>query len=468
MKYFPVYLLAAVFGSAAAPCHAADLPRTVAIQVDSPGVAVPQAFSGLSFEMQDVVQAKDGSRLFQPDNAPLVGIFKQLGIHSLRVGGNTADRPTVPVPSEADIDSLFAFARAVDAKVIFTLRLRRSDPSAAVPIARYVAAHYAASLSCFAIGNEPNVYAKTYPEYVAMFKTYLAAVTAAGVAPNAVFCGPSTTPGKAEWARNLAQDFGKSGRLVMITQHEYVGGNSNKVTDVAAARDRLLSPSLLPGYEKILTSFAPAAAAADLPFRLEETNSYFNGGAKDVSNTLAAALWAIDYLHWWAAHGAQGINFHTGDWVAAGEKQTRCWYASFWNDAGGCEAHPIAYALKAFALGGYGQILPTSIGADASSGSITAYAVLAADGHVYCTLVDKDHGAAAGPVPLAFSIPGCAPSRVITLTAPGGDVAATDTVTLGGSAIAPDGSWGGKWTSPPSGPITIAPGSAIVVDLTKR
>ena len=33
------------------------------------------------------------------------------------------------------------------------------------------------------------------------------------------------------------------------------------------------------------------------------------------SNAFASALWALDYLHWWAAHGAAGVNFHNKQWL---------------------------------------------------------------------------------------------------------------------------------------------------------
>src|SRR5205814_3870360 len=96
--------------------------------------------------------------------------------------------------------------------------------------------HYKDQVLCLAVGNEPNIFAKQYADYRKMLKMYMDAILAPGVAPTAVFCAPSTTPGRAEWVRNVATepDLGGSGKIVLITQHDYPGGDSRKVTDVAA------------------------------------------------------------------------------------------------------------------------------------------------------------------------------------------------------------------------------------------
>jgi len=68
--------------------------------------------------MSLVDPATNGAYFFSPANKPLVKMFQTLGIQSLRVGGNTAERATVKIPDKADIDSLFGFARAAGVKVI--------------------------------------------------------------------------------------------------------------------------------------------------------------------------------------------------------------------------------------------------------------------------------------------------------------------------------------------------------------
>ena len=103
----------------------------------------------------------------------------------------------------------------------------------------------------------------------------------------------------------------------------------------------MLSPGWLEKYQNLYDSFAPSAAANKLPYRIEEANNFFHGGAVDVSDTFASALWGLDYLHWWAAHGAVGLNFHTGDTVAAAEQNTVCKYAVFVTSPTGYSIRPL-------------------------------------------------------------------------------------------------------------------------------
>ncbi len=216
-------------------------PVTVAIDPKAASTGISPLFSGLSFETQMALPNADGQYYFRPSNTALVTLFRTLGIKNLRVGGNTADRDTVGIPNEKDLDSLFAFAEAAGVKVIYTLRLNNGDPKQAGQIARYIMEHYRSDVVCLAIGNEPNVFAKEYPVYREQWKNYMEAITAPDAAPEAKFCGPSATPGKTAWARDFTQDFGHSGKVVMITQHAYPGGAGGKVTNVVSGRDLILS-----------------------------------------------------------------------------------------------------------------------------------------------------------------------------------------------------------------------------------
>ena len=115
-------------------------------------------------------------------------------------------------------------------------------------------------------------------------------------------------------------DFGTGHHVALITEHLYPGGAGGKVPTPEIGRDRMLSAEFTAVDQKLLNGFAPQATALGLPFRLEEVNNFYNGGATNVSNTFAAALWGLDFMYWWAEHGAAGINFHTGDQVAARQR----------------------------------------------------------------------------------------------------------------------------------------------------
>ena len=88
-----------------------------------------------------------------------------------------------------------------------------------------------------------------------------------------------------------------------------------------------------------------AVVAAGLPYRLTESNDYL-GGVPEASDAFASALWSLDYLHWWAAHAAGGVNFHNKQWlytdtVVPGRAGPGAGYA----------VTPKGYGIKAFTLG---------------------------------------------------------------------------------------------------------------------
>ena len=132
------------------------------------------------------------------------------------------------------------------------------------------------------LGNEPNVYEKTYDPYSrTMIEKYIAAITAPRyAAAEAKFCGPSSLTGAPEWIRRFAADFGASGKIAFIAEHAYPGGNARKVTDPAAGRDKLLSPDIYKPYpirtQKLWRKFQPAATC---PTGLRKRSNYYNGGA---------------------------------------------------------------------------------------------------------------------------------------------------------------------------------------------
>jgi hypothetical protein len=441
-------LVSCVFESGAAS-GLAQSPVNVVLDPQRARAAIAPDYLGLSFEMQRMLADTNGAHFFRPANRRLVATFKALGIKILRVGGNTADRPSLPTPTKADVNSLFAFARAAGVKVIFTLRLNEGSPDDAAQMADYILRHYHRQLDCFAIGNEPNVYFKEFASYLADWKRFAAQITARTNSPAAKFCGPSVSPGHESWSRNFANEFGTNEPLAFVSQHDYPGGDARKVKDPAAARDKILSPAMDDHYAKFANGFLAAAISNGLPCRLEEANSFYDGGAKDVSDTFASALWALDYLWWWAEHGAGGVNFHTGDTVASRIEGAPCRYATFWTSPKGYNIHPIGYAEKMFALGAKGRLVPATL-ENPDHLNLVVYAASPRKQTLYVTLINREHGPGGRGANVAFA-PGFenARARVIFLTAPNGDVSSKTGVTLGGAEIQDNAAWKGKWSRIP-------------------
>ena len=142
-------------------------PITLTVTTTSHGYEIPIDFSGLSFERGTLNTNNAGASgyLFSTTNTQLTTLFQNLGIHSLRVGGGSVDT-MVPVGYNPDgnrgIDSLFDFAQAAGAKVIYTVRMlntKNTLPNLKADdavIDKYIWNNYRANVSNFAIGNEPD------------------------------------------------------------------------------------------------------------------------------------------------------------------------------------------------------------------------------------------------------------------------------------------------------------------------
>jgi hypothetical protein len=465
---------------------AAESPVAISVDVKNPGAAVPLDFAGLSFEINQLLPDANGIHYFRADNLPLINLFRTLGIKSLRIGGNTSDRNVRQLPGDSDLDSLFAFAKAAGVKVIYCLRLHDGDPQADAATAKYVMERYAPFVDCFSIGQEPSAYPVEkkdlrpatermgaaaekyqYPAYAADWKKFADVIMAA--VPDVKFCGPSVH-NNAGWARRFIADFGRANHVALITEHLYAGGAGGKVPTPEIGRDRMLGGDFVRAYEKLYDGFVPMAVSNGLPYRLEEANNYFNGGATNVSNTFAAALWGLDFMYWWAAHGAAGLNFHTGDKVAAGSQLQPSKYTAFFTSTNGFEIRPLGYGIKAFDLGSHGKFVAANI-SNPENLNLSAYAVRDDDHRLCLTIINKEHGATArnANISIAPNVGGFAGGQVIYLTAPDRDVAATSGETLGGAEITKDGDWNGKWQPlPDSGQrfsVRVPAASAAVVKL---
>jgi hypothetical protein len=446
---------------------AARADDSIKLTLDGPpGRRIPDGFLGVSIETAAMMPEADGPCRYNPGDKPLIRMFETIGIKSLRVGGNTVDVASYKIPGKAEIDPFFGFAHAAGVKVIYTMRLKPPiDIATEAETAKYIFDHYSADLDTFQLGNEPNLFggksASPHPTGEMRWDAYKTpwleqADAISKLLPGAKFCGPSTAGGDGSWQRNMAAEPQFAGKVSLITVHEYFGGNGLKVRSPrqekalakdeitpAAGRDKLLDPAIEKRYQKLYDSFGPAVAKAGLPYRVEETNSFYNAGAEGASNSVASALWGLEYLHWWADHDAVGLNFHTGDSTAAGGALRRSWYALFWKAGDGFNAHPLAYGCKAFDLGSHGKRVAVKL--DGADENLHAHAVVTDDGKLVITLINMAH-APDSPV-LTVTLPSAySAGEFYALTVPDGDIAATTGVTLGGAEITDDGTWAGKST----------------------
>ena len=448
MDFVRAFFLAALL--AAMPCHGESV--TVKIEADSPGSAIADDFIGLSFETSNLLPDAQGTYIFSEENKALIALFQAVGIKNLRIGGGTAEMTRYALPSHSDLDHLFEFARAAGVKVIYTLRLLHGDKAQATETAQYIVSRYSSQMAFFAIGNEPDwrSYHKQdpritdYGSYLKLWNEFAAAIQES--APGAKLGGPDTGsnyPGPhadstafegKSWTTHFVNDERSSGRAQMIFQHDYPGQNARGVS-IKTAVEAMLSKSWRDiNYVALYDGVLSPVLQAPLPYRMTECNDY-TGGVDGASNAFVSALWALDYAHWQAAHGAAGINFHNRRWIST---------CTIYRDKDGqYRLNPKAYGLKTFGLGGKGNVESPTVSNPASL-NLTIYATRKGTDY-FVTIINMEHGPEARGATVTFTMPLANwHTDLIELTA-GGNPTAKIGITLGGAKIEDSGHWQGTW-----------------------
>ncbi|MDE3057887.1 MAG: hypothetical protein KGJ59_08015 [Bacteroidota bacterium] len=442
----------------------AQSPVTITVDSRKPGREIPADFAGESFETASIRINNRGVKgyMFDSTDRQMIALFKSLGIKSLRIGGGTVDNTGVN-PTHNDIDALFRFAKAAGVKVIYSLRLLNGDAKEDASIAKYVWGHHRQYLDCFAIGNEPDWHSfhirdpeiyetdstqpgTAFPSYIAKWKRFAKMILDS--VPHAKFSGPNsgsnfpvtgaknTGDNGTSWTSNFIDEEKNSGIISFFTQHNYVGQSTNDKTAPEVIEKMLCPDWDARQYPALYDASCAPALASGFRFRLTESNC-FSEGIDGASNAFATALFALDYLHWWSAHNAAGINFHTTQWR---------YNATFRLDVeGNYHINPMGYGIAAFTIGSHGKIKPVTI-SNPENVNLTAYGAQDADS-LFVTIINKEHGSNPrdASVTIRFSKP-LKDASVMFLSVPNGDVYAKTGMTLGGVAITNDGQWQGKWT----------------------
>jgi hypothetical protein len=390
---------------------------------------MPSRFVGLSYEKSKLSQP-----LFSASNTNLIGLFKRLGNGVLRIGGNSVDETTW-MPSGAgqtsgqtapsDVDALASFISAVEWPVLYGVNLAQSTPAVAAAEVAYAAKALGANLLGIEIGNEPDLYAGhyfpstwTFADYLALWQSFAAAIV--GQTPGVPLTGPVTAY-NATWFASFAQSEAKS--VVLLSMHYYRANGQSASSTI----DLLISyPDT--NLQKDLAPLEAASQAAGVPFRIAETNSFYNGGAANVSDSYASALWVIDHIFTIAQGGSVGVNLHGG---GNGDGYTPI------ADSDGVvvEARPEYYGALLCALAGQGELLSTTI--NAGSLNASAYTVQNSSQQLSLIINNKD---VTQNLQFTVTCPSAVESASLQLLT-GPSLSATSGVTIQGSAVNPDGSF---------------------------
>ena len=413
---------------------------------------LPPGFAGLSFESAAASGGVNSGRFDVVGNLPQ--LLRTLGPGVLRFGGSSVDL-AYSGASQGALAGLRRLADATEWKVLYSENLGRFNAPAVVGDARAVATVLGPDLLAFACGNEPNLYPDlglrpagySPADYLPEADACLNAVHSG--APDAPLAGPDLEP--PSWLAPYALH--ERGRLALVTEHYY------PLSDCAAqpgtATD-LLSPATAHAEADAAAKVEQDGAAAGAPWRVSETNSAACSGIPGVSDTFAAALWALDYALILAEHGAAGMNLHTSLSVGCDAYSPVCATAP-----GHYLARPVYYGLLALRTLGTGQLIPVH---EHGAGNLAAHAVRDDGGGVRLAVENL------GPTPVTtlLTVAGT-PMRGASigwLTAP--SVTATGGVTLDGASVDDTGTFA---PSPDSAlacthalcPITLPAHSAALI-----
>ena len=403
-------------------------PTTVAITSAQTGT-IPASFAGLSYEKSKLSQP-----LLTASNSNLVGLFRRLGSGVLRIGGNSVDETnwdangaglTQGQTAPSDVDSLAAFLSSAGWPVLYGVNLAQSTPGEAAAEVAYAAKALGPNLLGIEIGNEVDLYAGhyfpadwSYSDYLTLWQSFASAILAQ--TPGVPLTGPATAY-KSSWFTSFAQDEAK--KVALLSMHYYRANGQDPSSNI----ELLLSyPDT--NLEKALVPLRAAAAAAGVPYRMAETNSFYNGGAPNVSDSYASALWVLDHMFTIAQSGSAGLNLHGG---GSGPGYTPI------ADSDGVivEARPEFYGVLLFTLAGQGPLLTTTI--DSGGLNVTAYTVQNSPSLLSMIVVNKDDTHNLQFVATCLAAVQSATLQLLT----GPSLSSTSGVTIQGGSVNLDGSF---------------------------
>ncbi len=415
----------------AAPASASSAPArsgspgvtTVTVSVASKGIGtLPADYLGLSFESGTTVNTGD-----LDTKGNLAQLLEDLGPGVLRFGGVTVDEGGYTGASKSALAGLARLTSASGWSVTYTVDLGQFSASGVTADAKAVATALGSHLSSIACGNEPDGYDKHgirpsgYDE--SQYLTEAAACIKAvhkGAQKEAI-SGPDTY--HLGWLPPYAA--AEKGKISLLTEHYYPLTNCSKHNRTA---DVLLSRQTAKTEATTISTAAASAKAAGVPLRMTETNSASCSGIKGLSNTYAAALWAVDYLLIGAEHGASGMNFH-GNLIGDCDGYTPLCETSHREYT----AQPVFYGMLFSHLLGTGKLLPVKIH---SSVDLAGHAVRASNGTIRVVIENLSDSTATMTLNA-----GTVSGRASTTSLTGPSLSATSGVEIQGSSVQSDGTY---------------------------
>ncbi|MCL5439279.1 MAG: hypothetical protein M1268_04860 [Patescibacteria group bacterium] len=326
------------------------------------GKPVPADFVGLSYEMAELLKkpVSTGSTApeqFTAENTRLIRALQKINVKMIRFGSNNVTRtfwsekplltsPTPPYPTlsqeelkegggipwyitlnDSHINNMFAFARALGAKVVFTLNLAHSDynPEMFTDEAAYIVNKGGDTLLGIQIDNEPDNFGQRkirptpylFNNYFQEFSNYVSRIRVK--VPNAPIIAPATLmpPGSPivngeHWINLLLNkekdDTAGNLKLKAVSQHIYSLGSSTSTDPLTYTTERLLGKDINYNINKWIVDPLVTEISGRHPFYIMET------AALGVPGDFAQSLWGINHLLNLAQKGIAGVSLYSTQW----------------------------------------------------------------------------------------------------------------------------------------------------------
>lgn len=439
---------------------------SITVHPDQLGNQLHPGFVGLSFGAATV--AKDDYA-----STDLGGYLRTLGRPGvIRIGGNSGDStfwtstgetaPSWATGGTITPDKLHHLAAIVLGagwKVLLAVNLKHPDLARAEDEAKYARQIFGDSLQAIEIGNEPNFYYSSVAAYHTDFESYVAAIKQA--VPGVGFTGPEAETNHSSWLGDFAALEAGQPDVTEIADHTYP--TSACGTSTATIPELLGTGSVQ--YETANAQAALSAAAQlGVPAAMTETNSTVCAGAPGVSDTFAAALWALDYSLLIAQQGIVNADFMGGTYALGCDP-----YTPLCPTTGDLTVRPIYYGLLATELVGTGRFAALD---NPGAADVRAYAVR--HGHRLTVVLDNVQDPATnGTTTVTLNL--CDDFRSGRLTAlttsSSAGLSATTDITLGGQQVGPHGAFLPPRSTPVpvhhrSATITLPAGSAAIIEFS--
>ena len=452
--------LAAVALLLAAPLFAQS-SASISISLDSTQLrrAIPADFLGLSLEMSSIEAGNNNGAAWLSGNSTAYStMVKKIGVGSIRIGGNSAERQ--PYASAQDGANVDAFVNQIGGELIWTVPVKQfynQSSSVSYVSGLYNDQHVAHSYSFptnIEVGNEPDnsedvsgsaISQSTWQSRYDGFSNAFRSQINSGI----LSTGPSTA-GCCTFSTDFINDATYQGSLKStigyVTTHYYPAGDAANFGSVSAGDSKILAASLDTAYQSFYSNFNDNASNNGYNVRIEETNSAYGGSNNGVTNSYAAALWAMDYFCYMAYKtNLAGMNLHTGP---IGSNSGSYNAISPVGVASSYTLEGPGYGLWAFHYGSQGQPLATTV-SNPSNANVAAYGLLESNGGETVHIINKTFGSGAVNVTATITPGGTyTQAAVIVLKQADNDVTAQSGITFGGQPMNSDGTWTGGYGSP--------------------